>query len=199
MKHKIFYLMGKSAAGKDTVYEALLQDKELSLVPLIPYTTSPIREAEQDGVDYHFTDEEGYRKLAEAGRVIEVREYQTIHGPWKYYTVDDGTLDSAQTDILAIGTLESYLKMADYYGRERVIPLYIEVDDGIRLGRALKREQKPGNHKYEEMCRRFLADQKDFSEEKLAEAGIEKRFSNDDERGVCIEEIRSFIRDLQKK
>ena len=80
MKHKIFYLMGKSAAGKDTVYEALLQDKELSLVPLIPYTTRPIREAEQDGVDYHFTDEEGYRKLAEAGRVIEVRSLQRRAG-----------------------------------------------------------------------------------------------------------------------
>ena len=195
MKHKIFYLMGKSAAGKDTVYEALLQDKELSLVPLIPYTTRPIREAEQDGVDYHFTDEEGYRKLAEADRVIEVREYQTIHGPWKYYTVDDGTLDSAQTDILAIGTLESYLKMADYYGRERVIPLYIEVDDGIRLGRALKREQKPGNHKYEEMCRRFLADQKDFSEENIRKAGIQRRFVNEDLQ-ECIDEIMRYILSL---
>ena len=193
MKHKIFYLMGKSAAGKDTVYEALLQDKELSLVPLIPYTTRPIREAEQDGVDYHFTDEEGYRKLAEAGRVIEVREYQTIHGPWKYYTVDDGTLDSAQTDILAIGTLESYLKMADYYGRERVIPLYIEVDDGIRLGRALKREQKPGNHKYEEMCRRFLADQKDFAPAKLKRAGITQVFENNGTLGECVDEIVSYI------
>ena len=192
-------LSGPSGCGKDTIISKVLDHLTGEAFLSVSMTTRERRGTEQDGVDYHFTDEEGYRKLAEAGRVIEVREYQTIHGPWKYYTVDDGTLDSAQTDILAIGTLESYLKMADYYGRERVIPLYIEVDDGIRLGRALKREQKPGNHKYEEMCRRFLADQKDFSEEKLAEAGIEKRFSNDDERGVCIEEIRSFIRDLQKK
>ena len=199
MEHKIFYLMGKSAAGKDTVYEELLQDEELDLVPLIPYTTRPIREAEQDGVDYHFTDEEGYRKLAEAGKVIEMREYQTVLGPWKYYTVDDGTLDFAQADILAIGTLESYRKLSDYYGPGRVIPLYIEVEDGIRLGRALKRELKPGNHKYEEMCRRFLADQKAFSEEKLAEVGIERRFNNDDERETCIEEIRSLIRDIQEE
>ena len=34
--------------------------------------------------------------------------------------------------------------------------------------------------KYEELCRRFLADAKDFSEEKLNEAGITRRFVNQD-------------------
>lgn len=75
-----------------------------------------------------------------------------------------------------------------------MVPLYVEVDDGIRLERALKRERKPGNHKYEEMCRRFLADQKDFSEEKLSEAGIGKRFCNDGELAVCLSEIAGYIR-----
>lgn len=45
--------------------------------------------------------------------------------------------------------------------------IYIEVEDGERLARALHREGKQEEPRYEEMCRRFLADQVDFSEEKI--------------------------------
>ena len=43
-----------------------------------------------------------------------------------------------------------------------MIGIYIEVEDGVRLERALKREQQQASPKYAEMCRRFLADQDDF-------------------------------------
>lgn len=195
MRH-LFYLIGKSASGKDTIYEELLKNSSLGLVSLVPYTTRPIREGEMEGNEYHFTDRDGFQKLQRSGKVIEARTYDTIFGPWTYFTVDDGTLadEEAGSDVLGIGTLESYRQIRDHYGKERVIPLYIEVDDGIRLQRALRRERKPGNHRYEEMCRRFLADQKDFSEEKLSEAGIRKRFCNDGELEDCLSEIEGYIR-----
>ena len=72
MNH-LFYLIGKSASGKDAVYENLLENEALALRPLVPWTTRPIRAKEQDGVDYHFTDEEGLRALELQGRVIEKR------------------------------------------------------------------------------------------------------------------------------
>ena len=194
MKH-LFYLMGKSASGKDSIYDYLLGEKTLALTPLIPWTTRPIRAKEQEGVEYHFTDEEGLRRLEEQGRVIEKRTYQTEHGPWTYFTVDDG--EQINADRIGIGTLDSFRKMRDYFPSGYVVPLYIEVEDGIRLARALKRERKPGNHRYEEMCRRFLADQKDFSEENLLRAGIEKRFFNDDNREHCFLEVASYIRSIQ--
>ena len=46
---------------------------------------------------------------------------------------------------------------------------------------------------YDELCRRFLADSKDFSEENLRAAGIEKRFQNVDLE-ECIEAIEREIR-----
>ncbi len=193
MKKHIFYLMGKSASGKNTIYDALLKDEKLNFGELIPYTTRPARESEQDGVAYHFTDEEGYRALAEAGKVIEMREYQTVLGPWLYFTVDEGSPETWSRDRLAIGTPDSYLKLKEYYGEEYVIPVYIEMDDGLRLERALERERKPGNRQYAEMCRRFLSDEKDFSEEKLKKAGIVLRFSNDGSREECLEKIRAYI------
>ena len=73
-----------------------------------------------------------------------------------------------------------------------MVPIYIEIDDGIRLERALKRERSQTRPKYKEMCRRFLADAEDFCEEKLMRLGIDKRFENTDmER--CLTKIAEEI------
>ena len=85
--------MGKSGAGKDTLFKELLKDKTLGLKTIVPYTTRPIRQGEQEGVEYHFTDEAGYRNLLEQGRIIEEREYRTVCGLWRYFTVVKENLD----------------------------------------------------------------------------------------------------------
>ena len=55
-----------------------------------------------------------------------------------------------------------------------------------------KRERDQIIPKYAEMCRRFLADEEDFSEENILAADIEKRFENI-ELDTCVEEIVSYI------
>lgn len=192
---KIYYLMGKSASGKDTIYEQLLEDAALSLRRIVLYTTRPARTGEQEGVEYHFTDEAQVSRLEEEGRIIELRAYDTVYGVWKYFTADDGQIDTSRYDYLGIGTLESYLKIRDYFGTKNVVPLYIEVEDGLRLERALCRERSQENPKYEEMCRRFLADQKDFSEENIAAAGIRQRISNNGTLEECLEQVKKTIRE----
>lgn len=188
---KIIYLMGKSSTGKDTLFRLLKEDEGLGLLSIVPYTTRPIRAGEQDGVEYFFTDEEGYKRFRETGKVVEDRTYHTFHGLWRYFTVDDGRID-AEKNYIAIGTPEAYEKMQAYFGKDRMLPVLIELDDGVRLQRALDRERKQEQPKYNEMCRRFLADCEDFSEEKLKEAGIERRFVNDDLQ-KCLQEIRQYI------
>ena len=85
-------------------------------------------------------------------------------------------------------------KMKEYFGEEKMVPLYIEVEDGLRLERALRRERKQDSPKYEEMCRRFLADVKDFSEENLGLAGIKKKYLNNALED-CVNEIVLGIRE----
>lgn len=189
---KIIYLMGKSSTGKDTIYRELLRENPFELKKIIPYTTRPIRIKEQDGREYFFTDEAGYEKLVAGGKVIEHRAYHTYHGLWRYFTVDDGQIDLQAENYICIGTLESYESTKAYFGKEAMIPVLIELDDGVRLQRALNREKKQEHPKYEEMCRRFLSDSEDFSEEKIAHAGIEKRFYNEDLE-QCLTEIRDYI------
>ncbi|HKM35461.1 MAG TPA: guanylate kinase [Lachnospiraceae bacterium] len=189
---KIVYLMGKSCTGKDTIYKHLLQENDFHLQKIIPYTTRPIRIKEEDGVEYHFSDEAGYMKWMEGGRVIEHRVYHTYHGLWRYFTVDDGQIDLGTDNYICIGTLESFQNTRDYFGSEKLVPILIELDDGIRLQRALDRERKQDKPKYEEMCRRFLTDSEDFDEEKIEQAGVIRRFSNDDLE-QCLQEIKAYI------
>ena len=175
---KIFCVMGKSATGKDTIYQKLLNESKLDLKRIIPYTTRPIREGEVEGREYHFCTEEDVLKLEQEGRIVELRAYNTVYGIWKYFTVNDGDIRLDKENYLLIGTLEAYTKIRDYFGADKVLPIYIEVEDGERLLRAIEREKSQDVPKYEEMCRRFLADAKDFSEENLKAAEIEIRFQN---------------------
>ena len=188
---KIFYIMGKSASGKDTIFREL-KERCPQLGMVVPYTTRPIRAGEKNGVEYFFTDEAALAKMEAEHKIIEIRSYDTVHGIWKYFTAADGQIDLESSDYLMIGTLESYRKMREYYGEEHLIPLYIEVEDGERLTRALLREQQQAQPKYKEMCRRFLADEEDFSEENLKKLGIRRRFENSSKE-QCLEEITEVI------
>ena len=187
---KIFYLMGKSASGKDTIYESLLKMGLLAR-RIILYTTRPPREGERDGVEYHFVDEETRDDFEKRQMILERRDYHTVLGTWSYFTVDDGKLDLTKYNYIGEGTLVSYAKLQKAYGKDALCPIYVEVEDGERLARALKRERNQQHPQYEEMCRRFLSDQKDFSEENIKEAGIEKRFYNVD-FDECVKEILEF-------
>lgn len=189
---KIIYLMGKSSSGKDTIFRELLRRNKESFHAIVPYTTRPIRVGESEGQEYHFTDEKGFQSMQKAGKVIEHRAYHTYHGLWRYFTVDDGQVDLTNNSYIMIGTLEAYLSMCRHFGQGNVLPVLIELDDGVRLQRALNRERKQKNPKYEEMCRRYLADSEDFAEEKIKAAGIQNRFYNDDLEKV-LREIEAYI------
>ena len=189
---KIVYIMGKSSSGKDTIYRSILSEKSIDLKKIIPYTTRPIRVGEENGIQYFFTDETGYEQLCQEGKVIEQRSYDTCYGLWRYFTVNDENIDLSANNYIIIGTLESYEKTAEYFGREKMLPILIELNDGVRLQRALNREKKQKTPKYEEMCRRFLADSQDFSRENIEKAGIDKSFYNDNLRR-CTKEIIQYI------
>ncbi len=194
---KIYCVMGKSSSGKDTVYKKLKEQyKEFRLI--VPYTTRPIREGEKDGVEYYFVDPEQFRAMKEDGKVIESRSYNTKCGIWTYFTADDGQIDLSAADYLLIGTLVSYQALREYFGEEAIVPVYLEVEDGLRLARALERERRQEKPKYAEMCRRFLADEEDFSEENLIKSGITERFGNEDFT-ECLNKIQRYIEEIMRR
>lgn len=192
---KIFFISGKSSTGKDTIYKSLMEDDSLCLKGITMYTTRPMRAGEKNGEEYFFVSDEEALLHERDGSIVEMRVYNTVYGPWKYYTRSDGQIElDGKKNYLALGTIEAYRKYCEYFGKEHVCPIYIEVDDGVRLKRALERECRQEKPQYREMCRRFIADDDDFSEENIRRCGIEKRFTND-RLSECIELIKQYIKE----
>lgn len=193
---KIFVIIGKSSTGKDTIYKKLLNDKRVKLQGITTYTTRPIRSGEKDGVEYYFKDIKDFEKQQREGKIIEYREYNTNKGLWIYYMVNDGQIDiKSNNKYLIIGTLETLNSLRKIFGKN-VVPIYIEVNNNSRFIRAYNREQKQLNPNYDELYRRFLADNIDFSETNLKAAKINKKYINN-ELNNCVNEIISNIKKIK--
>jgi guanylate kinase len=193
---RLFCIIGKSGSGKDAVFKRLLCDVTLKLTPVVTYTTRPRRVNETNGVEYNFITESELFEYKKAGKVIEMRKYDTIKGVWYYCTVDDGVINLANGDYLAIATLEGLSVLKERFC-DAVVPLYIEVEDGERLSRALLRERSQASPDYCELCRRFLADSEDFSKSRLNAVGINSFFANDN-FDRCIKQINTYILNYDK-
>ena len=215
---KIFVVMGKTSSGKDTIYKRVLETLTLSQGELAPktvviYTTRPKRPGETNGVEYFFATEEELQRLRAQGKVIEERCFHTVHGPWYYFTVNDGQIDLENHSYFMINTLAGFEMIRSYYNGQAskekesnaaksqdsvVVPIYIEADAKDRLIRYINRESMQEKPNYSEVCRRFLADEADFSEEELARLGITKRYFNLDLE-ACCNEIEADIRSLLER
>lgn len=187
--NRIFCIVGKSCSGKDTLYTRILE-RYPELVPVILHTTRPMRLEEAEGQTYHFVTEEQLRRYEAQGRVLEKRVYHTTQGPWTYFTLRF----ELNADRLLITTLEGAQALMDCYGPQQVRIVYLHVDDRTRLLRYIDRESRQARPDYAEVCRRFLADQEDFSQERLA------RFPNlypiDTGAGIeeCLEQWATLYR-----
>lgn len=188
----LYVIMGKSSSGKDSIYRKLMEDNELKLNKIITYTTRPARAGEVEGNEYHFVDEAKMNEMDRNGKIIEKRAYDTVYGVWNYFTADDENVKIDRNNYMVIGTLDSYEQLRAYYGEKKVMPIYIEVEDGERLARALEREREQDEPKYSEMCRRYLADEQDFNAERLEKLGIKRKYFNNDIQ-QCMSQIKEQI------
>ena len=66
----LFVVSAPSGAGKTTVVRRMIETTPGVGISR-SYTSRPIRQAERDGVDYHFVSEAGFVELREAGTFLE--------------------------------------------------------------------------------------------------------------------------------
>lgn len=188
--NKIFCIMGKSSSGKDTIYNLIKNQFEFeNLLSVVTYSTRPMRDGEIQDETYHFISMDKMNELEKNGELIERRDYNTVNGIWSYAT--GISCFKHNNNHLIITTPIAYKEMQDKINDFELIPIYIEVNDYIRLTRALNREKMNENENYAEVCRRFLSDADDFSEEILEKLKITNRFNNDEN---CLKEVESFIK-----
>lgn len=185
----IICILGASASGKDTIYKDLLKDFPLNR--LTTCTTRPIRKGEKNGREYCFVDFDKFLDMKVRGDIIEFRPYY-VHGsrlPWMYFTPKTVNVN---LDYLVIASPEQFLSYQNYFGRDKVVGIYIDVPSFQRLIRSLKRESLEENPDYEEVIRRFEADKKDFANIKHI---VDFKAENLDYE-TCFSQVKDYIKRL---
>ncbi len=149
-KYKILALFGKSGAGKDTIQKWLATNYNMNRI--ISCTTRPPRDYEKDGIDYHFLSTDIFTQKVLDLSMLEV----TCFNNWFYGT----PIESLKKDKINVGVFNIQgIQCLLQDNRLNIVPVYIHSHDKIRLLRNLTREKNPN---CQEICRRFLIDEKDF-------------------------------------
>lgn len=152
-KIEVIALFGESASGKDTIQKWLVSYLPNVTHGIISCTTRPPRQGERDGVDYHFITEEEFTKKVLSYDMLEATEFRK----WFYGTpIQSLDKDKINVGVFNIAGIEALLEDS----RLHVTPIYVRASDKERLIRSLNREENPD---CEEICRRYFADKKDFS------------------------------------
>lgn len=181
-------LIGKAGAGKDTIAKRLCQ-LHPNYNMIISCTTRPMREGEEDGINYYYLSNEEFITHIINGDMLEVTEFNN----WQY-----GTLKSTLKDGINIGIFnpEGFCNLLSEKDL-KVIGFLIDCEDKIRLLRQLNREESPD---VKEIIRRFSADEKDFSDPYFLNAGGYSVILNNTQQDIvcCVETIQRHIEILYR-
>ena len=151
-KKKIIAFFGPSAAGKDTLAHKLYEMCPDTSHWIVSHTTRPPRDYEIDGKDYHFVTVEQFTQMILNYEMMEATSYRD----WFYGTA----YDSLSDDKINIGVFNlEGIKCIIEDNSLDVLPVYVQASDKTRLQRSLQREENPD---CDEICRRFMADKKEF-------------------------------------
>ena len=154
--YKMIILCGKAGSGKDTLLHEVYEKNKDKLNLIVSDTTRPPRDNEVNGVDYNFVTDSFFQSHLE-----DYIEYTNFNGWWYGTPTTSFNLDKINIGIMNLQGVESL------YDRQDNIKLklfYISAPDKERMLRQLQRETYPD---VEEICRRFLADEEDFSTKSL--------------------------------
>ena len=163
--NRIFCLLGKTGAGKDTLFNSVISDPDIDISPVITCTTRPRRVDEIDGINYRFMTEEEMNRLEAEGGILERRTYSTVNGLWHYFTAVSAIPKNGDSIII---TTPAALKMLSAKmcasWTDRIVAVMLETDARVRLLRSIERESREAAPNYAEVCRRFYSDEADFKD-----------------------------------
>ena len=135
----IYCILGVSGAGKTTIAQEVA--KRLNIELVVSYTSRPKRAGEQDGVDYHYVDNNYFDEHKD--EFMEIREYTVYDGSvWKYGYKQDSFNFKDKSKIVILETY-GYPAFEEYFGKERLKPIIINAFSEDLYARAQKRGDDP--------------------------------------------------------
>lgn len=154
MDNKILVISGFSGAGKDTVAKLVIeQNSNYNFVTL--HSTRPMRPGESKGDPYYFISDNEMCTMAFNKELIEGRCYNSIYGNW-FYAIHKDEIKQDKQYVVVLDVL-GYREFKKHFGN-RVVGIFIHVDDNTRLERAKSRK----DFNIEEWNRRLMDDNNQF-------------------------------------
>lgn len=170
-------ITGPTCSGKTTLANKLAS---IGCNKIVPYTTRPIREGEQDGVDYHYISADEFLRMAVVGdEFLYSATYATELGIFSYGTKKSDIFSSG-LKVLVAGASETMF-MCKYRAPDRIYVVYLDVPNDICIDRAKRRGDPP-----EETRRRIQQDQYKFNR-LVAEGLVDKRLRSVNEISTWFE------------
>lgn len=145
MKPYIIVIYGKSSTGKDTLMNAILEERDF-FDKVLRTTSRPQRVGESDD-NYEFLSDSVENFMPK-----DFIEYQFFRG-WFYGTRKSNISEGINIMTGSIDIVEDLQR--DYSDEYNIFPVYLNLDDKSRMYRALQRERNPDMH---EVCRRFVSE-----------------------------------------
>lgn len=188
---KIWFLVGQSNTGKDTIMNRVLNNT-VGLSRFVTYTTRDKRENEVNGREYYFKANDDYMQALKDDKVVESRCYHLKDKDVYYYTLKD--IDNKKNYIVA-GTINQCLSYIKYFGEDVVQPIRIRVNDYERLKRGIEREHS-NKENYYEVCRRFCDEFNEYTDKNFSLINFVLDIENND-LDFCCYQISRFIEEKQ--
>lgn len=158
-KKHILALVSFSGGGKDTIARKLESDHNYKFV--VSTTSRPIRSSELNGREYYFVTDEEFQELIINNKLIEYRNYNTYQNGksaiWHYGITRD-SIDLSKGNHVAIVDIKGLKDLKKEFG-DKVISIFIDVDEETRRNRAIQRDR---NFELVEWQRRWEDDRKIF-------------------------------------
>ena len=153
-KYKVIAICGKSASGKDTYLQQMLNHLGDKAHEIISHTTRPPREGEVDGKNYYFITVEDFTTKLANNEMLEWATYRN----WCYGTA----IQALNKDKINIGVFNR--KGIEFLSKRKDIDLFVILmlaGGKTRLLRSLNREEFPD---VDEIVWRYQADEEEWKE-----------------------------------
>lgn len=155
--YTVVAIMGKSSSGKTTFQKVIAQLFDVN--EIVSTTTRPMREGEVEGVDYNFVTVEEFTEKVLNCEMLEATDFND----W-FYGTEISALSESKVNVGVFNP--DGIEALAQDGRINLKVMYLNVNDKLRMIRSLNRENDPD---VGEICRRYFADEKDFSNDRIDE------------------------------